>query len=934
MSVPTLTNYGSDVRVLRVKNLLEPERPEPKSTPCTGGTLRSYLPADWANHPHTIVELNGQRVGPDRWDHRYVGPGDMVYMTQIPGVVGTWFATKVLLLAKGSFLAGLVATTVNLAIGFGLSYIAGIFDPMPDPEGGAWEGRDRAFQTLAKAGIPVPLYYGEFIVPGNIISVRSGHGPNATPYNKKGFFWSETGDFVTNILVALGEGVYEEICGYTVDVNEHYFPTGAPSGASLYQGGDTLKINGNPAEDFISGGFISTRRGGNYQQLMPRMPCESKTTGIDIEMRQNVTVQLETSEPVDAGVGLVFYFPDGIRKLGAVRGTTRSSFVIRVLGKVAGQPWMLIGDFKFIYMINGPTGITIHINHDPGRGSPNLAGNKLYLDVTFAPSVYGAPGLAGRIILKSMEEYTTSSSYIYPGTAMLQLYSPTVDSKTSISRITARCKTRKVWLDDPDNPDEEPQFLYSANPAACIKDLCLSIDGAGDEFTRESINNDTFSDSQEYNDETISDGQGGTMKRFEIGIEVKSPKSLMDWLVIMAGTCRAVPVWIGSQLELVVDKEEDYTQTFSLFGMGNIKAETFERIRLDNSDINSRYNAVDVEFRDSADDFNWNVAPAEDRDAIIASGRVRRRRQRVLGVTNYARAKILAHYLLNIIRYIDEKIKFEAFADACAIKPGRVIAVHHSILDWDGISGRIHIDSIGAVGVYFDQPFTVEDDTTYKVAVHTHGTGTEVIQVRQLVTAPGVYAAKTLMNVSPSWDTGDWPKAGNKYICGPDHDQGLGPASLYRVTSVERASDLTARIEALKYDKRVYANELGTINPPSREPRITSDTIPPNVESLTAIVDSEVGFAVLLTWENANWPYQYKCQIFGREDAISSVFHHIGITEEGGNFFSYPRVTEGHTYTFAVSPIAPGGAYRAAQMCPQFRIKVGRAAGPPPPLIP
>ena len=932
MSAQALKSYSSDVRVLQVKSLLEPDRPEPESVPCTGGTLRSYLPDGWADHPNTIVELNGQRVEPDRWDHRYVGPGDMIYTTQIPGGLGTGVAASLMFLTEVFIALGPTwgPVAAGMTASFGLSILSGVFTPIPDPSSGGGSSGDAAFQTLARAGIPVPLYFGEWIVPGNIISVGTGHGPNATPYNTKNYMRSAAGDFVTNTLIALGEGVFEEICGYTTDVNEQYFPSGAPAGAELFQGGSSLKINGNPGEDFIHGGFMSVRLGKNYQRAMPRTPCEFKSVPVDIDMYPGQPVLKETSGPVD-GIGIVLFFPDGIFKYGN-NGITSAVIAFRVRVRIKGQTtWLADNTFTFVYLLSGPTGITIYAGYHPEKGSPSLAGNQVEVEATYAKT---AVGLDGRMIFQTLEEYSEGQAFIYPGTALLQLHSQTKDLKQTINKITARCKCRKVWLDNPDDLEEEPAFVYSANPAACIKDLCLSIDGAGDEFTRENLNMPSFAAAQKYCDETIPDGQGGTMKRHEIGIEIKSPKSLMDWLVIMAGSFRAVPVWVGSQLELVVDKEEDPTQTFSLFGEGNIKAGTFERIRLDNSDVMSRDNAVDVEFRDSAEDFNWNVAPAEDRDAIIASGRVKRRRQRVLGVTNYARAKYLAHYLLNVIRYIDEMIKFEAFIDACAIKPGRVIAVHHSILDWKGISGRVYTDSLGGVGIFLDQELTIEADQEYKIAVHTHGTGSEVIQVRQVVMAPGIYAAKTLINVSPSWDGSDWPKKGNKFICGPDRNQGLGPATLYRITSVERASDSTVRITALKYDKRVYADDIGVINPPARAPAVTPETIPPNVQGLVAIATYDDGPAVLISWENADWPYPYGCQIFGRDEAVSSVFHHLGTTEVGVNTFVDRRVIEGHTYEVAVSPIAPGGAYRAAQMCPRFRIKVGRVAGPPPPLIP
>jgi hypothetical protein len=304
----------------------------------------------------------------------------------------------------------------------------------------------------------------------------------------------------------------------------------------------------------------------------------------------------------------------------------------------------------------------------------------------------------------------------------------------------------------------------------------------------------------------------------------------------------------------------------------------------------------------------------------------------ILGLTNLHRAKNLARFYTNLMTALTTAIQFEASMDAVAVEPGDVFAFAHD-MPWENqASGRMPADAPSSTTVKFDREITIEADTTYKVSVRTSGTGQLVLQERTISHAVGTHAAGTSIGITPSWDGGDLP-------VGPDPTTGRGgdPYSfgeeagttkhvyLYEAVTVEFTQEKTKRIRAINYDATIYDTDPGPLPPrqiySKPVPRYTQDSIPPAPRNLrlakvplSPFGQYSAGTTTLQAiWERATWYWPFKSKVWIRDDTISQIQYEEKGETATNSFVFGEGLTVGHTYTVAVTPMAPGsGQYHNA----------------------
>ena len=302
----------------------------------------------------------------------------------------------------------------------------------------------------------------------------------------------------------------------------------------------------------------------------------------------------------------------------------------------------------------------------------------------------------------------------------------------------------------------------------------------------------------------------------------------------------------------------------------------------------------------------------------------------------------MAEYLGRIAKYVDRIVEFDVGPDGLATETGKVIGIHHNVEDFGGISGRVHA-SPGALSIQLDQELEIDADKKYQVAVHTTGTGSKVIQVRDIILAPGIYAAKYQIPISPTWDVGDHPAKYDNFIAGAEAGEGLGPSRLYRIIETKRREDLSTHVVALRYDKRVYLHDAPHLGLPPTRTTKTRETIPDRVTNIGARVDTVSvakytggGMArVTVTWENPSWPFPFKSAVYVKQPWLGVFQRHRDINnrpiDAEGESISFDRVIEGYTYEVAICPMAPaGGAHNSYLENAQVSIKVPRTTLRPP----
>ena len=218
----------------------------------------------------------------------------------------------------------------------------------------------------------------------------------------------------------------------------------------------------------------------------------------------------------------------------------------------------------------------------------------------------------------------------------------------------------------------------------------------------------------------------------------------------------------------------------------------------------------------------------------------------------------------------------------------------------------------------------------YWATVRTTGTGVMLLQSRTLVSQPGVYAANTIINTSPSWDAGDLPKKGDPYIVGPV-DGTVGGAQLAVVVKVARLADFRVRVTAVQYDERVYRGLYGTRLHRVKRPKvIDSSTLPPNVGNLNLrAVRAGPGptQGIEVSWQNPPWQYPFTHVIFVRVSELGGVPLPVLETPTGAEQITLDAAVEGLTYEVSVSIKAGGGLFRAAQAATTDKITLPRSKG-------
>jgi hypothetical protein len=298
---------------------------------------------------------------------------------------------------------------------------------------------------------------------------------------------------------------------------------------------------------------------------------------------------------------------------------------------------------------------------------------------------------------------------------------------------------------------------------------------------------------------------------------------------------------------------------------------------------------------------------------------------------------------VNVATFRTTMIEFEASVGAGGCRPGEVIAVHHDAEGFDGISGRLVLDTPGGgLGIYLDQPITITDETAPPtIGVITTGTGSKELQVRTIVSGPGVFARGALLQVSPSFDAGDLPKKYCNYVAGWDAGYGIGPAKPYLVTGVTRVSDLSVKISAVNYDERVFQDDPTGVVPKSKIKPVTKSTLPPVPSKLEAETLPGRGIGghgrtkmIRVSWKNGQHPWPVLSWVYVRCETTSEPWG-VHRYKAYGEWYDFENPLDGLTYEFAISPISTDGAFfRAPQRSPTIKVKTGRRAAILPPRVP
>lgn len=291
----------------------------------------------------------------------------------------------------------------------------------------------------------------------------------------------------------------------------------------------------------------------------------------------------------------------------------------------------------------------------------------------------------------------------------------------------------------------------------------------------------------DFCDVLVDDGNSGLENRFSFNGGFDSEGSLWSAAIKVAQEARAVLLWKGYQIAVVVDQAASAVQ---LFSSGNIIQDSFEETFLP---LDERAGEIEVSFVNASRDYErdtfFHFRSSLDRPSNKVSAQL-------IGCTSPAQAWRYADYALAGNEYWLRTIKFDVDIDALACTVGDVISFQHDVPQWGLAGGRVV--SATSTSVTLDQSVTLEEGVTYGIMIRLTD---DTLVTRTVTNAAG---AHTTLTVSTPYSS--VPSQYDPFAFGV-----LGTETKpFRLSSVSRSGDTTLSLEAIEYNANVYACDTGT----------------------------------------------------------------------------------------------------------------------------
>lgn len=751
-----------------------------------GGTILDY----WLGDPTWVCQYNGVEIPSDRWGSVRPEPGADIRFTREYQGVGELIAGSIAFLttAAGELtVAGtIVAATIEVGIAAGTSFAANkLFgvDKIGDdllPIADATIHNFEGIQTTAQTGSPILLVYGDHIIGGNIIA--SSLSGNLVPPLITGAPTLTIRPSIYSIQIGLCHGPIRSI-------------------------GETL-INGNDLVNYTdSSDVFLIKKLGEFDQSASFFfqsvgAADDVPVGLplpnDTDIYGGVPADWVTSTMTRAAelVRININHPNGLYYgSGQPEGT-----IWGVRYKLDGaddstySPWVDFGfastvgeTFQTFCEIDLPTRdiYTLQVRRTREQ-APDLAVTDIEWG-SFTQITAGAlkhPGLAN----VSLRMYTDSD--LLSGT-------PTVTT-----RITGRCIERydpdlDEWIDDPE-ADYNPAWI-------AIDGLTDEQYGLGqwfarqlgldvDQITKTELELGSWLELAEYCDELVDDGNGGLEKRYRFDGVFEGGEGGWRAVQRILAVARAYVIRRGFKLGVQFHRDRPPVM---IFNRHNMKPGSLAVKYLDTRNRATQYN---VRYLNKDRDFTPDVEPVSDFDSISELQTNRVANLDSFGITSKSRARKHGKWRLNLLKFGDRAVSWDAPIKAIFCEVGDIVEVTKQRLNWgDGGS----VEAATASTITIDTDVELVDGIEYEVKVQHQAD--DAIEKRVISSPPGQYNAGSTLTLSQDWDT--VPEVDASYQIGSV----ISKPMLVLVTQIRARDEFTLTLIGIRYDARMHDDTITPI---------------------------------------------------------------------------------------------------------------------------
>lgn len=335
----------------------------------------------------------------------------------------------------------------------------------------------------------------------------------------------------------------------------------------------------------------------------------------------------------------------------------------------------------------------------------------------------------------------------------------------------------------------------------------------------------------QYCDQLVPDGFGGQEPRFTCNAWLTEQRSAYDVINDICSIFRAMPVWNGQQLTVVMDRPSDPVWTYT---NANVEKGEFNYTF---SAKKARHNAIQVEYADKDNGYEKAIEYVSDDESIRRNG-LNVKKITAFGCTSRGQAHRTGLWLLQTEKLETKTVSFVVGAEGLMHVPGDIIKVADTYYAGTNVGGRVL--AVNGKKVTLDREISVNGNSYFSYInaqakhqdikiVSANGTEVTLEQEPAGLEAYGIWSLSTQQVTS----------------------------QLFKALSVKEESKGKYTIAALQHEPQ---KESIVDNGAKFEPKATSILAAPQVSNIGVTVNSDgsVSFAGDVTGGNGVIKYDFR----------------------------------------------------------------------------
>ena len=373
---------------------------------------------------------------------------------------------------------------------------------------------------------------------------------------------------------------------------------------------------------------------------------------------------------------------------------------------------------------------------------------------------------------------------------------------------------------------------WTDNPAWVLFDIVTNKRyGLGNRLGEFGADKWTLYQVAQYCDQLVPDGFGGREPRFTCNAWLTEQRSTYDVINDICSIFRAMPVWNGQQLTVVMDRPADPVWTYT-----NANVENGE-FNYTFSAKKARHNAIQVEYADKDNSYERAIEYVSDDESIRKNG-LNVKKITAFGCTSRGQAHRTGLWLLQTEKLETKTVTFTVGAEGLMHVPGDIIKVADTYYAGTNIGGRVL--AINGKKVTLDREISVNGNSYFSyINQNAKHQDIKIISVKgsevTLDQAPTGLEAYGVWSLSTQQVT----------------------SQLFKALSVKEDAKGKYTITALQHEPQ---KEAIVDNGAKFEPKSTSILSAPQISNIGVITnpDGSVSFATDITGGNGLVKYDIK----------------------------------------------------------------------------